>query len=83
MRRGRRRAQQEEDIVVESEGEASIEMEAPRPRALRDYALPDESSVQTSVARLTINANNFEISPAIFSNDPKKPIWRKCNRRSK
>lgn len=41
-------------------------MEESRPRALRDYALPDESGAQTSVARPTINANNFEISPALI-----------------
>ena len=63
MRRGRRRAQQQQ-IEVESIGETIVEMEEQRPRSLRDYALPNESEAQTSIARPAINANNFESKPS-------------------
>ena len=65
MRRGRRRAQQQQ-IEVESIGETIVEMEEQRPRSLRDYALPNESEAQTSIARPAINANNFESKPSLI-----------------
>ena len=32
---------------------------------MRDYALPNESGAQTSIAKPIINANNFEIIPSL------------------
>ena len=48
---------------MKSIGETSVEMDDQRSRPLRDYALPNASGAQTSIARPTINANNFEIEP--------------------
>ena len=35
-------------------------------RALRDFALPGTQGSQTSIARPTVNANNFEIKPSLI-----------------
>lgn len=35
-------------------------------QALREFALSDISGEQTSIARLAINANNFEIKPSLI-----------------
>ena len=51
---------------MESIGEIFVEIEKQRPRPLKDYALPNESRAQTSIARLEINANNFEIKSLLI-----------------
>jgi len=36
-------------------------------RMLRDYALPQATGITSSIVSLTVDANNFELSPALIS----------------
>jgi len=36
-------------------------------RVLRDYALPQASGITSSIVSPTVEANNFELSPALIS----------------
>ena len=75
LRRQRRRTPQQreekirqpiEEIAVERPFEKEMaESEANR-QALRDFALLGTQESQTSIARPTVNANNFEIEPSLI-----------------
>jgi len=45
-------------------------------RVLRDYALPHTLGITSSIVNPTVEANNFELSPALITFVEHRPIWR-------
>jgi len=57
--------QHSEEARKRKKTEAS--MAAPDPRGLRDYALPQASGITSSIVNPTVEANHFELSPALIT----------------
>ncbi|WVZ08241.1 hypothetical protein V8G54_021587 [Vigna mungo] len=62
MGEGRR----EQRRIEEEEETSTMAVEQPLRRTLRDYAMPNPNSYQGSIVRPPIQANNFEIKPALL-----------------
>jgi len=56
----RRRKAQEESVKMDAGGEGQR-------RTLRDFITPGVQGISSSIARLTVEVNNFELSPALIS----------------
>ena len=56
------RSQRKKKVLVMADGEQNAQ-----PRTLKDYVRPIMNDNYSSVRRQTINANNFELKPALIS----------------
>ncbi|XP_052728439.1 uncharacterized protein LOC128195242 [Vigna angularis] len=64
--RRRKRERRKEQRRIEQEEETSTMAEEPVRKTLRDYSMPNPNSYQGSIVRPPIQANNFEIKPALL-----------------
>ncbi|KAL9448338.1 hypothetical protein AB3S75_015755 [Citrus x aurantiifolia] len=62
LNKERREALQEQQLIMADEALHGNE----DARSLRDYVVPTVNGARSSIARPTIQANNFEIKPAII-----------------
>ena len=65
VRRHNRERREREDLVVEAE-EIVVEMAEPENRTLREFLVPTVNGSGSSITRPTVQANKFEIKPAII-----------------